>query len=253
MLIDSHCHLNRLKDLDLDQIVQNAKSRQIEKILSVAVSLEEVSELKEIAQKYDNVFYSVGKHPSEFEGEDSTVEKLIELSNDKKCVALGETGLDYHYNDESTFNDQKRRFIAHIEAAKVTKKPVIVHTRAAREDTINILKAHANHGVKGVLHCFTETWELAKFALDLGFYISFSGIITFKNAEDLRDIAKKLPLDRILVETDAPYLTPVPFRGKPNYPEYVYYVAEFLANHLSIPFEEFARQTKENTNCLFFD
>lgn len=252
MLIDSHCHLNRLKyDGHLDDIIQNAHKRGVEKIISIAVSLEELPEIKEIAKTYPNIYFSVGKHPSEFEGETAEIDRLIALSKDPKCVALGETGLDYYYNKEDTFSDQKERFIAHIDAAKQVKKPIIVHTRAAKDDTISILNSHAKDGSGGVLHCFTETYDLAKAALDLGFYISFSGIVTFNNANDLREVAKKIPLDRILVETDAPYLTPVPYRGKPNYPEYVYFVAAFLSEFLNIPFERFAEQTTKNAKTLF--
>ncbi|TNF69305.1 MAG: TatD family deoxyribonuclease [Gammaproteobacteria bacterium] len=252
MLIDSHCHLNRLKsDNGLDQIIENAYSKGVNKIISIAVDLEEVEEIRSIAERYEGVYFTVGKHPSEFDGESVNFERLVALSSHPKCVGIGETGLDYHYNNEDTYEDQKARFITHLKVAKSVDKPVIVHTRAANKDTIEILETYANDSVKGVLHCFTESYELAKVALDLGFYISFSGIVTFKNAQDLQEVAKKIPLDRILVETDAPYLTPVPFRGKPNYPEYVYYVASFLAEHLNIPFEEFAAITKNNTETLF--
>ncbi|MCF6808610.1 TatD family hydrolase [Thiotrichales bacterium 19S9-12] len=251
MLIDSHCHLNRLKELTLDEIVDNAKKQQVEKVISIAVNLEEVSEIRAIAENFKEVFFTVGKHPSEFEGEPVDFDRLVELANHSKCVGIGETGLDYHYNSEETYADQQKRFITHLDVAKHTQKPVIVHTRAANSDTISILKNHAKDSVSGVLHCFTESYELAKAALDIGFYISFSGIVTFKNAEDLREVAKKIPLDRILVETDAPYLTPIPYRGKPNYPAYVYYVARFLAEHLNTPFDVFCQQTKANTEKLF--
>ncbi|MCF6764842.1 TatD family hydrolase [Thiotrichales bacterium 19S3-7] len=252
MLIDSHCHLNRLKaEIELDQVIKNAQSRGIDKIISIAVDLEEIDEIRSIAERYEGVYFTVGKHPSEFDGQNVTFEQLVHLSAHPKCVGIGETGLDYHYNTEETYEDQKSRFITHLKVAKAVNKPVIVHTRAANKDTIEILNTYAKDSVKGVLHCFTESYELAKAALDLGFYISFSGIVTFKNAQDIREVAKKIPLERILIETDAPYLTPVPFRGKPNYPEYVYYVATSLAEYLNIPFEEFSQITKSNTESLF--
>ncbi|MFZ9034672.1 MAG: TatD family hydrolase [Francisellaceae bacterium] len=255
MMIDSHCHLNHLK-LDAGQtvtdIIKAASIQGVEKIISIATTLEEVPAIAEIASVHDEVYYSVGVHPSEFDGvQPFEPDAIVKMAKAQKCVAIGETGLDYHYNSQETITGQKAKFIAHIEAAKQLKKPLIVHTRAAKADTLAILKTHDIGTCDGVLHCFTEDWEMAKAALDLGMYISFSGIVTFKNAQEVQAVARKMPLDRILIETDAPYLTPVPFRGKPNYPKYVYYVAEFLAALRGEDFDAFCKATRENTKNLF--
>ena len=255
MMIDSHCHLNHLK-LDgieggLDAVVQNAKIAGIDKIISICVELDEVETLRGLSNRYENIFHSVGVHPSEWGGEQPDVARLVELSKDAKCVAIGETGLDYHYNDASTILAQTEKFANHIQASIQTQKPLIIHTRAAKQDTLAIMKSENADKACGVMHCFTEDWDMAKKSLDMGFYISFSGIVTFKSAGDLREVAKKMPLDRILIETDAPYLTPVPFRGKPNYPEYVKYVAAFMADLRELSLEEFSAITVENTERLF--
>ncbi|WP_116964103.1 TatD family hydrolase [Fastidiosibacter lacustris] len=258
MLIDSHCHLNHLRlddGLTIEKVVQNAKSKGINKIISISTTLEEVQTIADTASAFQNVYYSVGVHPSETEGvqpvDAQTIIDYIDADKAHKCVAIGETGLDYFYNEPKSYQLQKQKFIAHVEAAKILKKPVIVHTRAAKEDTLSILKDYNIECCGGVLHCFTEDWDMANQALNMGMYISISGIVTFKNAQDVQEMAKKIPLDRLLVETDAPYLTPIPYRGKPNYPEYVYYVAEFLAKLRGEDFEEFCIVTKANTMKLF--
>lgn len=253
MIIDSHCHLNYLKleDTSLDDVIRNAKSAGIDKIVSISCAWHEVPDIQKIAEKYEDVFFSVGVHPSELDTYQPSVEDIINMSQHHKCVAIGETGLDFHYNDSSTKDKQVLKFVNHIQAGIKTKKPVIVHTRSAKEDTLNILRSENVEKCGGILHCFTEDYDMAKQAVDMGMYISFSGILTFKNAKDIQEVAKKLPLDRILIETDAPYLTPVPFRGKPNYPEYVRYVAEFLANLRNEPLEIIQQQTYKNTCDVF--
>ncbi|MEY8673134.1 TatD family hydrolase [Francisella philomiragia] len=253
MIIDSHCHLNYLKldDISLEKVIDNAKEAGIEKIVSIAVAWDEIADIEKITENFDNVYYSVGVHPSELDSYQPSVDDIIARAQHKKCVAIGETGLDYYYNGEETKKAQKIKFVNHMQAANDVKKPVIIHTRSAKQDTLDILKSENVEGCGGILHCFTEDYDMAKKALDMGMYISFSGILTFKNARDIQETAKKLPLDRILIETDAPYLTPVPLRGKPNYPEYVKYVAQFLADLKGFSYDEVAKQTYKNTCEVF--
>ncbi len=255
MLIDSHCHLDLL-DLEkyqgnLDLAIQAAKEQGVSQILNVSVDLEHLPQVLAIANQYENVDASVGIHPNEpVTPDEPTLEQLIELARPAKVVAIGETGLDY-YRTEANNEYQKERFRRHITAAKALAKPLIIHTRAARADTIQILREESANKIRGVMHCFTEDWEMAKKALDLDFFISFSGIVTFKNAEELRQVALQTPLERMLIETDAPYLAPVPMRGKSNEPAYVRYVAEFLAELKGISFEILAEQTTRNYFDLF--
>lgn len=250
-LIDSHCHLDRLDltpfDGSLDRAIAHARDLDVKKILCISVDQKNIAAVIAIAKKYPNVYASVGQHPSEDEVSLS-VEDLVALAHDDKVIAIGETGLDYYY-DSVDREIQKERFMTHIKAAKQCNKPLIIHTRSAQEDTLSLLEEYDVS--RAVFHCFTESWEMAKAGIDRGLYISFSGILTFKNAEDLREVAKKVPLDRILVETDAPYLTPVPFRGKPNCPGYTRYVAECLAKLRGIPYSEVAEQTTQNFMTLF--
>ncbi|WP_444931293.1 TatD family hydrolase [Microbulbifer sp. SSSA002] len=254
MLVDSHCHLDRLKldkfDGDLDAVLDLARSRGVGKFLCVGISLENADAVVEIASRYEDVVCSVGVHPLDVDSGMADVERLVEMANQPGVVALGETGLDYYYSTD-TQEIQQQSFIAHLKAAGQAELPVIVHTRDAREDTLALIKEHGNTNTAGVLHCFTESWDMAKAALDLNYYISLSGIVTFKNAEELRDVARKLPLDRLLVETDSPYLAPVPYRGKPNIPAYVREVAEFIADLRGIPYEQLAEITSENFFRLF--
>lgn len=254
MLVDSHCHLDRI-DLtdfnnDLNEAISYAKTLEVEYFLNVCVDLETFPQVLAIAKKYNRVSASVGLHPTELVAKEPSVDELIMLAQDDKVVAIGETGLDY-YRLEDEGDWQRERFRRHIQAAKATQKPLIIHTRQAREDTIKIMHEENAETVGGVMHCFTEDWDMAKKAIDLGFYISFSGIVTFKNALELKEVAKHVPLDRMLVETDAPYLAPVPYRGKPNQPAYVRYVAEYLAELKDIPFATIAKQTTENFFRLF--
>jgi TatD DNase family protein len=219
-------------------------------MLCVSVTVEKLPEVLALAHDHPNIFASVGVHPDEQNGHDPSVEEIVHLANDVRVVAIGETGLDY-FRIKGDMTWQQERFRRHIRAARITHKPLIVHTREAAADTIRVLQEEGADTVGGVMHCFTESWETARSALDLGFYISFSGIVTFKNAQALRAVAAKVPADRLLVETDAPYLAPVPFRGKTNEPAYVRYVAEELAKARGVTFEELAQSTTENFFTLF--
>lgn len=254
MLIDSHCHLDRL-DLSayggsLDAALDAARARGVGHFLCIGVSAENAAIVKALAERYVDVDCSVGVHPLDLEpGAEPALDWLLAELAHPKVVAIGETGLDYHYEPESAAL-QQASFRLHLEAARITGKPVIVHTREARADTLALLREAALPQA-GVLHCFTEDWEMARAALDLGFYISLSGIVTFRNAEALRDVARQVPADRLLVETDSPYLAPVPHRGKPNLPEYVRDVAEYLALLRGVSCETLAEQTTANFKRLF--
>jgi TatD DNase family protein len=253
MIIDSHCHLNylNLDDTTLCNVISDAKTNGVDKIVSIAVVWEEINAIQSTAEEFEDVFFSVGVHPSELDCHQPTVDEIIAKSNHKKCVAIGETGLDYYYNGVETKDQQIEKFINHMQAANHVNKPVIIHTRAAKQDTLDILKREKVENCGGILHCFTEDYDMAKQAIDMGMYISFSGILTFKNAKDIQDVAKKLPLDRILIETDAPYLTPTPLRGRPNYPVYVKHVADYLANLRGDSYDAIAQQTYKNTCDVF--
>lgn len=254
MLVDSHCHLNLIDynalESDMDSVVKAAADNGVEHILCVGTHIESSKAAVAIAERYPIVSASIGLHPNESIEKELTVEEWATWASHPKIKAIGETGLDY-YRSEGDLTWQQDRFRTHIRAAKEVKKPLIIHTRQARMDTMTILLEEKARDVGGVLHCFTEDLEMAEKALDIGFYISFSGIVTFKNAVDLQNVAKKVPLDRILIETDSPFLAPVPYRGKINQPAYVKHVAIFLADLLNIPFETLAKQTTENYNRLF--
>ena len=254
MFVDSHCHLNML-DLkpykgDLGALIEKAKIEGVEHILCVGVDLVHVQTIIEIAERFKNVSASVGLHPSEKVNHEPTTLEIIELADHPKVVAIGETGLDYYYNN-SGLQIMRDRFRSHIQAALKLRKPLIIHSRSASVDTMQIMQEEDAKMVRGVMHCFTESWDMAKQALELGFYISFSGIVTFKNAANVAEVAKKTPLEKMLVETDAPYLTPVPYRGKKNEPQYVRYVAEHIADLKNIAVDEIARKTTENYFNLF--
>lgn len=256
MLVDSHCHLDMLKlekyEDNRDKAIAAARDVGVGYFLAIAVDLENFPNVHAIAQQHNDISCSVGVHPSEMKGEDPSVERLVELAQLPKVVAIGETGLDYYYN-EGDLEWQRERFRRHIQAAHQVNKPLIIHTRDAREDTINILRQENAQDVGGVLHCFTESWEMAQQGLDLDFYVSLSGIVTFKNAKDLQETAKKIPLDRLLIETDSPYLAPVPVRGKPNFPENVIHVANFVAELRDMPVEALIEITGNNFFQLFSD
>lgn len=252
MLIDSHCHLDLLEaeGNTIRDVLMTAKEYHVQHLLTVCTRLSSFPKLISIAEDYDCVSTSIGLHPNEIEDHEPTIETLVALGTHPKVIAVGETGLDY-YRSQGDLSWQQQRFRTHIAAAKQLKKPLIVHTRQAKDDTLKILEDTQAHEVQGVMHCFSEDWDAAKKALDLGFYISFSGVITFKNAHELREVAKKVPLNRLLVETDSPYLAPEPYRGKRNQPAYVYHVAKFIAQLRDLSFESFAEATTENFHCLF--
>ncbi len=248
-LVDTHCHLDRL-NLDqykdgLDGALAFAKSKQVMHFLCVAISLPDYPSLLEMAKRYACIDVSVGVHPNEDAGNLIDVDALDSYAQDPSVVAIGETGLDY-FRSEGDLNWQQQRFREHIEVAKSVKKPLIIHTREAAQDTLKILKEENAQQVGGIMHCFVEDWEIAKAAMDLNFLISFSGIVTFKNATVLHDVAVKVPADKILIETDSPYLAPVPYRGKSNQPAYVYYVAEYLAKLRQTTIEDIAKISWDN-------
>jgi len=254
MLIDSHCHID-LMDYeklggDPDTAVAYAHENGIGHMLCVSVNLEQYPNMLNTIDQMPKVFASVGVHPNEQDGLDPSVEKLVELADNEKVVAIGETGLDY-FRSEGDLEWQRDRFRRHIEAAKQTGKPLIIHSREAKEDTIKLLQEENAQDIGGVMHCFAEDWEMAKLAMDLNFYISFSGIVTFKSATTLQDVAKRVPLDRMLVETDSPWLAPMPFRGKTNQPAYVKYVAEYIAELRDDSVDNIATATTENFFRLF--
>jgi TatD DNase family protein len=255
MLIDSHCHLDRLKaapdSASLQSIMDNAKAQGVDYLLCVNVRQQGFEAMRDKMSAFDNVFLSSGVHPLDVQ-EGLNIEDIKRFAEEPRVVAIGETGLDYFYaNDTKTL--QQQCFEQQIALAVEVDKPLIVHTRDAREDTINMLKAGRADKVGGVLHCFTENWEMAKAAIDLGFYISVSGIVTFKNAGELRSVIRQVPKDRLLVETDSPYLAPVPHRGRENQPAYVRDVAEFVAQLRGEKFDELAQYTTDNFFNLFKD
>ncbi len=250
-LVDSHCHLNFPDFADrIPDILQNAADNQISHLLCIATSWENRKEVLELAREHAPISASVGIHPTTEGGHEPSVDELLEAASDPLVVAIGETGLDY-FRCEGDLTWQHERFHRHIEVAKTCHKPLVIHTRAAANDTMDSLRTHRAREAGGVMHCFAEDWEIAKQALDIGFYISFSGIVTFKSAKDVQEAARQVPLDRLLVETDAPYLAPVPYRGKTNEPAYVRYTAEHVANIRGISLEELAEATTENFFRLF--
>lgn len=253
MLIDSHCHLDRL-DLahcggSVEAALDHARQRGVDGFLCVGIALEQLPQMMAIVDQYNDVYASAGLHPLEDMDKGLDLESLAQWAVDPRIIAIGETGLDYYYASDSAAQ-QQQFFAAHLQLAAEVNKPVIVHSRDARDDTLAAIKQHAGARA-GVLHCFTETWEMASQALDMGFYISISGIVTFRNASELRDVVRKIPADRLMVETDSPYLAPVPHRGKPNQPAYVRDVAEFIAELRGVTYQQLAEQTTENFWRLF--
>jgi len=252
ILVDSHCHFDLLdreqENNDPENIIARAKQADVQYFLNVCVDLATVNPVLSVAEQYQCVYASVGVHPNHHE--DFTREQLLQLASHQKVIAIGETGLDY-YRSTGQNDWQQEQFRLHIDIAKQLHKPLIIHTREAQLDTIEIMKEQNASDIGGVMHCFTENWEMAKAALDLGFYISISGIVTFKNAKIVQEVAKKIPLDRLLIETDSPYLAPEPMRGKPNEPAYVRHTAEFLATLRQVPLEEIAEHTTHNFFNLF--
>jgi TatD DNase family protein len=251
MLVDSHCHIPMLgKEMDVNQVIANAKALGVEHMLCVSVDLETYPEILSLAEQHERIYASVGVHPNTRMQEEVSQETLVELASNDDVIAIGETGLDY-FRSEGNLEWQRDRFRTHIKAAKSVNKPLIIHTRNVGEDITRILKEEGADEVGGVMHCFVEDWETAQKAMEMNFYISFSGIVTFKNAKEVQEVAKQVPLERMLVETDSPYLTPMPYRGKPNQPGYTRYVAEFIAELKGISFEQVAEQTTANFFNLF--
>lgn len=253
MLVDSHCHLDYLaKDGDLEAIVERARAAGVTRMLTISTKLSEFDGVRAIAERYDDVFCSVGVHPHEAAEEgQASPDRLVALAAHPKVVGIGETGLDYYY-EHSPRAAQQESFRAHIRAARETGLPLIVHSRDADEDTVSLLReAHAEAPFTGVIHCFTAGPALAEAALELGLYISIAGVVTFKKAEELRETVSRVPLERLLVETDAPYLAPVPMRGKRNEPAFVAHTAERLAALKGVSPEALAQATSENFGRLF--
>lgn len=252
MFVDSHCHLDRLDlptlGMDLPAVLAQARARGVGHFLCIGVDLETLPQVLAVAEAHPDVSASVGVHPLHLDALEPEIERLVELAAHPKVVAIGETGLDYHYDKENPA-DQQRRFRKHIEAACRTGKPLVVHTREARADTLRLLREEGARS--GVLHCFTEDWATAEAALELGFHISFSGIVTFASARELREVACRVPLERLLIETDSPWLAPVPYRGKTNQPGYVVEVAEAVAGMRGITVEELGIATTANFQRLF--
>lgn len=233
MLIDSHCHLDRLDlepfDGELANALQLAEQNGVGRFLCVAIDRGNIPDVIAIAERFDNVYASVGVHPNEKDDVELSADELVALASHPKVIAIGETGLDY-FRSEGDVAWQQQRFRNHIAAARACNKPLIIHSRDAKEDTIRMMQEEGAMEAGGIMHCFVEDWDTARKAMEMGFFISFSGIVTFKNAEALREVAREVPADRLLVETDSPYLAPVPHRGKSNQPAYVRHVAEFLAD-----------------------
>jgi len=238
------------EDMGVKEVIANAKELGIEHMLCVSVDLETYPEILGLAEQYDCIYASVGVHPNTTMQEEVSQETLVELALNEHVIAIGETGLDY-FRSEGDLEWQRERFRIHIRAAKSVDKPLIIHTREVGDDIIRILQEEGAEDVGGVMHCFVEDWEIAQKAMQMNFYISFSGIVTFKNAKEVQAVAKKVPLERMLVETDSPYLTPVPYRGKPNQPGFTRYVAEFIAELRGISFDQVAEQTTTNFFNLF--
>ena len=256
MLVDSHCHLDML-DLEpfgghVEGVLDAARDQDIGHFLCVAINLEDYPGMLTLAESHEQVSVSVGLHPNEQGGHDPDTDELVELATHPKVVAIGETGLDY-FRSEGDLDWQRDRFRRHIAAAKLSGKPLIIHSRDAKEDTLEILEAEGASEAGGVMHCFTGDWDMAERAMALNFHISFSGIVTFKSAQVLQEVATKMPADRMLVETDCPYLAPVPHRGKPNQPAYVRHVAEYVAELRGETYEQVAANTTENFKKLFKD
>ncbi|TCK43500.1 TatD DNase family protein [Paraburkholderia sp. BL8N3] len=255
MFVDSHCHINfeglaeRMPD-----VLAKMREHQVTHALCVSVDFETLPSVLALAEAHENIYASVGVHPDHEDAKEPSVAELVELASHPKVVAIGETGLDYYRLEGRTIADmewQRERFRTHIRAAHATGKPLIVHTRSSSEDTLRIMEEEHASVPGGVMHCFTEPWSVAAPALAQNFYISLSGIVTFKNAKDVHDVARRVPLERLLIETDSPYLAPVPYRGKPNEPAYVSYVGRFIAQLRELPDEALAQATTDNFFRLF--
>ncbi|RQR58094.1 TatD family deoxyribonuclease [Burkholderia sp. Bp9126] len=255
MFVDSHCHINFKGLADrLPAVLENMREHDVTHALCVSVDFETLPDVLAIADAHDNVYASVGVHPDHEDAREPTLAELVELAAHPKVVAIGETGLDYYRLEGRSIADmewQRARFRTHIRAAHATMKPLIIHTRSSSEDTLRIMAEERAAVPGGVMHCFTEPWPVAEQALAQNFHISLSGIVTFKNATDVQDVARRVPLERLLIETDSPYLAPVPYRGKPNEPAYVSHVGRFIASERGIAVEALADATTQNFFRLF--
>lgn len=251
MIVDSHCHLDfpELAE-NLPQILEAMRANDVGCAVCIGVNLEHLPRVLALADAHPQLFASVGVHPEYDEAQEPAEAQLVELASHPKVIAIGETGLDYHWHKDAP-EWQRERFRTHIRAARRSRKPLVIHTRDAAADTLRLMAEEGAGEVGGIMHCFTETWEVAEQALDLGFHLSLSGIVTFKNALTIKDVARRVPLDRLLIETDSPYLAPVPFRGKTNQPAYVKHVAEEIARLRGISFDAVAAATTENFFRLF--
>lgn len=253
VLVDSHCHVDFPELLpQLDGVAERMAQAGVGHALCVSVNLEDFPRVRGVAERHANFFASVGVHPDHHGGEEPDVPRLVSLAAHPRIVAIGETGLDY-YREPERAGVQQARFRVHIRAARETGKPLIIHTRSAAEDTLRLMREEGAFGPAGVMHCFTETWAVAEAAMEMGFYISMSGIVTFRNAADLREVARRVPEDRLLVETDSPYLAPVPHRGRTNEPSFVRHVAEEVAKVRGVSLEALAATTTANFFRLFRD
>ncbi|MDR5779410.1 TatD family hydrolase [Caballeronia sp. LZ065] len=255
MFVDSHCHINFEGLADrLPDVLDNMRAHSVTHALCVSVDLETLPSVLAIAERYENVYASVGVHPDHEDMREPSVDELVELARHPKVCAIGETGLDYYRLEGRSLADmewQRERFRTHIRAAHKTGKPLIIHTRASSDDTLRIMEEERAGVPGGVMHCFTEPWDVAEKALAQNFHISLSGIVTFKSAKDVQDVARRVPLERLLIETDSPYLAPVPYRGKPNEPAYVSHVGRFVAQLREQPEEALAQATTDNFFRLF--
>lgn len=251
MLVDSHCHLD-FPDLvaRMPDVLSRMRDKGVGHAVCIGVNLEDFPKVLGIAESDARLFATVGVHPEYTDAEEPDEAQLVSLGAHPKVIAIGETGLDYYWHKDQP-EWQRERFRTHIRAAKALNKPLVIHTRDSAAHTLRLMQEEGADAVGGVMHCFTESWDIAKQALDLGFYISFSGIVTFKNALTIKDVAQKAPLNRILIETDAPYLAPVPFRGKTNEPSYVVHVAEEIARLRGLTFDDVAEATTNNFFTLF--
>lgn len=254
MFIDSHCHIDFPDFTEgVEPLLENMRAQQVTHALCVSVNLENQGRILDLAQGHANLFASVGVHPDHEEAAEPSIADLVERAARPKVVAIGETGLDYYRMAREAVDWQRERFRVHIRAARQAGKPLIIHTRNAAADTLAIMQEEGAGQAGGVMHCFTESWQVAEAALDMGFYISFSGIVTFKSAKDLKEVARKVPMDRLLIETDSPYLAPVPHRGKRNEPAYVRHVAEEIAALKGVSLEQVGAETSRNFFRLFKD
>ncbi|WP_291992076.1 TatD family hydrolase [Candidatus Accumulibacter sp. ACC003] len=253
MLIDSHCHID-FPDLSarIGQVVELMHANGVSCAVCISVTLEDLPRVLALADAWPEILASVGVHPEATGGREPSVADLVELANHRRVIAIGETGLDYYWHKDAP-EWQRERFRTHIRAARLARKPLVIHTREAAADTLRLMREEGAASAGGVMHCFTETWEVAEAALDQGFYISMSGIVTFKKAQTVREVAQRVPLDRLLLETDSPYLSPVPHRGKTNQPGFVKHVAEEVARLRGLSYQEVVDATTENFFRLFPD